>query len=102
MASSLTRVYLLFTNFTVIFTLWFLVQAIDNMEQCIAGHHVGISLSTSLGIEGAGDVAELTKEVEAVDDKEEITLEEGSREASIPDEVAGVQVLDALDGCKIS
>ena len=92
-ASSLTRVYLLFTNFTIIFTLWYLVQAIDNMEQCIAWHDVGIGLSTSLGIEGAGDVAELTENVKAVENHEQPAFQEGTREAGVPHEVVGVERL---------
>ena len=100
-ASSLTRVYLLFTNFTIIFTLWFLVQTIDNMEQCIAGHHVGIGLSTSLGIEGAGDVAELSEYVEAVENHEQPAFQEGTREAGVPDEVVGVERLVGVAGAGI-
>ena len=71
------------------------------MDQCIAGHDVGVGLSAPLGVEGASNVAELSENVEAVDDKEEITLEEGSREASIPDEVAGVQVFVGIAGAAV-
>ena len=71
------------------------------MEQCIARHDVGVGLCAALGIEGAGDVAKLTEDVEAVDDNEEVTLEEGSREAGIPDKVAGVQVLVGIAGAGV-
>ena len=77
---------LLFTNFTLRLP----VQPVDDVAQCIAGHDVGVGLSASLGVEGAGDVAELTEDVEAVDNNEEIALEEGSREAGVPDKVGGV------------
>ena len=106
-ASSLTRVYyFLLARLCRLalpknFTLRLLVQPVDDMEQCIAGHDVGVGLGAPLGVEGAGDVAELTEEVEAVDDKEESTLEEGSREASIPDEVAGVQVFVGIAGAAV-
>ena len=44
------------------------------MEQCIAWHDVGIGLSTSLGIESSGDVAELSEDVEAVENHEHTGL----------------------------
>ena len=88
---------LLVTNYT----LRPLVQPVDDMDQCIAGHNVGVSLGAALGVEGACDVAELTEDVEAVDDNEEVALEEGSREARIPDEVAGVQVLVGIAGAGV-
>ena len=88
---------LLVTNYT----LRPLVQPVDDMDQCIAGHDVGVGLGAPLGVEGAGDVAELTEDVEAVDDNEEVALEEGSREAGIPDEVAGVQVLVGIAGAGV-
>ena len=88
---------LLFTNFTLRLP----VQPVDDVAQCIAGHDVGVGLGASLGVESAGDVAELTEDVEAVDDNEEVALEEGSREARIPDEVAGVQVLVGIAGAGV-
>ncbi len=71
------------------------------MEQCIARHDVGVGLGAALSVEGAGDVAELTEEVEAVYNNEEIALEEGSRETGIPDEVAGVQVFVGIAGAGV-
>ena len=61
------------------------------MEEAVTGHDVGEGLGAALGVEGAGDVAELSEDIEAVEHDEEIAFEEGTREAGIPDEIIGVQ-----------
>ena len=60
------------------------------MEQSVAGQDVGVGLDTPLGIDNAGDIVELAKEVEAVEHPCEAAFEHGVRQAGIPDEVVGV------------
>ena len=48
------------------------------MQEGVAGHDVGISLGAALAVDGAGDVAELAEDVEAVEQDEEAALEEGT------------------------
>ena len=54
------------------------------MEQGVAGQDVGVGLDTPLGIDNAGDIVELAKEVEAVEHPCEAAFEHGVRQAGIP------------------
>ena len=56
------------------------------------GHDVGVGLRAALGVEGAGDIAELSEDVEAVEHDEELAFEEGTGEAGVPNKVVGVQL----------
>lgn len=70
---------------------WLLVEPINEVKEGVAGHDVGEGLGAALGVDNAGDVVELAKDVEAVEHHEKLTFEEGSGEAGVPDEVVGVQ-----------
>ena len=74
-----------------LFLLRLFVEAIHDVQQGVAGQDVGIGLGAALGIDGTGDVVELTEEVKAVEHDEEFAFEEGPREAGIPYKVTRVQ-----------
>ena len=65
------------------------------MEQSVAGQDVGVGLDTPLGIDNAGDIVELAKEVEAVEHPCEAALEHGVGQTGVPDEVVGVHAAAA-------
>jgi len=74
-----------------LFLLRLLIESVHHVQQGIAGQDVGVGLGASLGIDDAGDIVELTKDVEAVEHQQQATFEEGTREASIPYKVGGVK-----------
>ena len=50
-----------------VFLLWLLVQSVDDVQQGVARQNVSVGLGAALGIDDAGNIVELTEDVEAIE-----------------------------------
>lgn len=71
------------------------------MEEGVGGDDVVEGLGTTLGIDGLGDVGELTEHVETIELKKQIAVHEPLGEASVPDKIVGIHRLVTVASARV-